>query len=101
MLLKIKILEIIDSSKPTNAALDALIGNIKLPKPEQINLPGVSMSKDNEEDMRDRRGDARGRRESFGNVDPEYDFKWFSGDLLIVVVIVFILYFIIFQRKKN
>lgn len=76
-------------SKPTDVALDALIGNIKVPKPEEVNLPGVN----------DKRGGDN--KESFGNIDPKFDFKWFSSDLLIVIVIVFILYFIIFQRKKN
>lgn len=103
-----------DESKPTNNALDILIGNIEVPKPVQINLPGVVISEDIEDNMKDivnmgnRIGNTVGiignnsnGKESFQNVDPEFDFKWFSSDLLIVVVIVFILYFIIFQRKKN
>ncbi len=97
----------IAESKPTDSSLDALVGNIKVPKPEEINLPGMVIPTDKDkigergDNIGDRRNNMKDRKESFGNVDPEFDFKWYSGDLLIVVVIVFILYFIIFQRKKN
>ncbi len=39
--------------------------------------------------------------ESFANVGKEYQFKWLSSDLLVVIGILFIFWIIIFQRKKN
>jgi hypothetical protein len=39
--------------------------------------------------------------ESFANVGKEYQFKWLSSDLLVVIGILLIFWIIIFQRKKN
>ncbi len=86
----------------TISLTDQLLDKIIIPKPEEVNIlneltnntistvPIVPTlpTKITEE------------IESFANVGPEYQFKWLSSDLLIVIGILFIFWIIIFQRKK-
>ncbi len=81
-----------------DVTLDSLVDKIMIPKPEEISINSTTnMPKmENMENLQNLL-----KTENFGNVESEYNFKWFSGDLLIVIVIIFLLYFIIFHKKKN